>query len=470
MPVDTLRIEKLDAFLRTVTPATAVRLAQAVELDRLRGGALPHVMILDALRPHLRSAGDHATRMPTAQRIVCTCFEDLLVDRRLRKQRGRIARSSIAPVWTWLAGELGDKGVRALGAITAKMLSAGADFAAAEIDAFHALAAPAILAAMPDAASDAGLARTLGRDAAADAHDMARMMQIGAEIRDLQLRLPRPIATLEEEDIWTIRGSWEQVIEEKADCAPYVAFFVLGRLQRPWEIMRLAGALSRRLDDILLSRTDAGHVGELLLSDIEDCVTRLATMRVDQTVAADVLAAVETFAQISTGIVRELGIKRDGAWGKRLMAARGAMAEQMERLLGRAVRDITATLPMVRRSSFSLHARRMPDMTKHLDPQKAERAITLATIVGGARQHAMAGAFAGFLAEVEEKTVEALRHYTDEMFDELRTAEDSLTAQASDYVGHAVELSRLILGQEEAELIRRRAAAAVAAHEESAAA
>ncbi|MCC6919402.1 MAG: hypothetical protein IT548_09365 [Alphaproteobacteria bacterium] len=470
MPIDALRIGKLDEFLKTVTPATAVRLAQAVELDRLRGGALPHATILSALRPHLRRASDFATRMPTAQRIVCGCFEDLLVDRRSRKQRGRIARSSITPVWAWLVRELGDAGARALDAISAKMLKSGPDFAGAEIDAFHALAAPVILAAMPDAASDAGLARMIGRDVAADAHDMARMMQIGEEIRDLQARLPRPIGSLEEEDIWTIRGYWEQVIEQKPDCAPYVAFFVLGRLQRPWEIMRLAGALSRRLDDILVSRTDAGHVGELLLSDIEDCVARLAAMRVDQTVAAEVLEAVESFAQISTGIVRELGIKRDGAWGKRLMAARSAMSEQMERLLGRAVRDITATLPMSRRSSFSLHARRTPDMSKRLDPQKAERAIVLATIIGGAKPHAMAGAFAGFLTEVEEKTVETLRHYTEEMFDELRTADEGTTAQATAYVSHAIELSRLILGKEEAELIRRRAAAAVAAHGETAAA
>ena len=97
----------LNCFLCKLPEPVASRLAKAVEVDRLTGGlGLPHEVIVDALRPRLRQAAQH-TRMPTPQRFFCQPFEDLLIARqRNAKQKGRIARSSIEPVWNWLANEL----------------------------------------------------------------------------------------------------------------------------------------------------------------------------------------------------------------------------------------------------------------------------------------------------------------------------------------------------------------------------
>lgn len=459
MPFNAGQLEKLDGFLKAVTPATATRLAQAVEFDRARGGALPHDEILLALRPHLRAAGTAAGRVMTAQRLVCTTFEDILVDSRRRKQHGRIARASIAPLWAWLAHQLGDEGARALDAVAVKLLSSGPDFAGEEVGAFCALAANAILTAVPRPDEPV---RGLAADVSADAYDMARMMQIGADIRALQKALRRPIPSLGEDDIRAIRAVWERVLAEKPDCAPFVVYFVMGRLQKPWEALRLAGALSRRMDDILISRTDAGLVGEVLLSDLEACVETLADIRPDHVSATLVLPAVERFSHISSGIVRELGIKRDGVWGKRLMSARAALAEEMDRLLARAVKDITATLPTTRASGLSLRSRRMPDMSKVLDGNRAAHAAELAAIIGGARPFAMAGAFAGMLADIEEQLADMLRQYAEEMVDELHSVAEALRPQAAAYVAHAIELTRLVLGADEADLVRRRAAAATA--------
>lgn len=459
MPLTAARLEKLDGFLRAVTPATAVRLAQAVEFDRARGGALPHDEILQALRPHLRMAGGNAERVVTAQRLICMAFEDILVNGRRHKQRGRVARESISIVWSWLARQLGEEGAKALDAVTSKLVASGPDFARDEVTAFQEMAAAAILQAVPEPGKEGPAARALGADVASDAYDMARMMQIGPEIHELQISLKRPIFSLDEDDIFEIREVWERVQEAKPDCAPYVAFFVLGRLHKPWEIMRLAGALSRKMDDILISRTDAGNVGEILLSDLEDCVERLRAVRADAVSAERVLGPLEMFGQISTGIVRELGIKRDGIWGKRLMAARSEMAGEMERILSRAVRDISATLPMARRG-LTLRARRIPDLTKKPETDKMARAIEIASVVSGARPHALAGAFAGMLSEIEEKVSDLLRHYTEELVDELLTVEEGLKTQALVHAGHAVELTRIVLGPDEGDLVRRRVAAA----------
>lgn len=463
--LETGRLQRLDGFLRSVTPALAAKLARAIEFDRLRGGALPHEAILEALRPKLREAERRLSRLPTPRRLFSTAFEDLILPMpRFAKQRGRIARSSIEPVWNWLTGSLlPDEAGAAIEAIRAKLISGAAEFVDGEVQALQTLAAQAILAAIPSPEkADPSAVRSLGgQDIAADAYDMARMMEIAPLIARLQHELPRPIHALEERDITTIRAVWEQVVAEHPDCAPYIAFFVLGRLDKPWEIMRLAGALSRKMDDILLSRTDIGFVGELLLSDLEDCVAHLAAIRPNEMKAAPAVDVVTRFGRLSTGIVRELGIKRDGVWGKRLMAARAGIADEMERLLARATKDISATLPMTRRAGLNLRARRIPDLTRMLDPQKADRAIQLAALVMGARPHATAGAFGSIIAEIDEKIGGLLRHYTADMIDELAIAPPGLRPQASVFIQHAIELTCIMMSPEEGELIRRRAAAAL---------
>src|ERR1051326_2851092 len=93
----------LGGFLGRLPERVAARLAKAVEVDRLIGGSdLPHEEILRALRPQLRTVPDK-TRTQTPQRFFCRPFEDLLVSPdRSAKQKGRITRSTIEPVWNWL--------------------------------------------------------------------------------------------------------------------------------------------------------------------------------------------------------------------------------------------------------------------------------------------------------------------------------------------------------------------------------
>lgn len=467
MPIDPGRLERLDGFLGSVSPTLALQLARAVEADRLHGGALPHDAILMALRPRLREASRRLQRTLTPRRLVCSVFEDILVDSRLRKQRGRIARISIAPVWAWLTQTLIPvASEKALDAVRDKLLNGGPDFADAEVDAFQRIAAEAILNAIPTAemsdlrASDA--VRVLGPEVAADAHDMARMMEIAADLRVLQRTLPRPMHVLHEEEIARIRKIFEQVLDSHPDCASYVPFFIMGRLDKPWEALRLASALSHKHNDIMLSRTDLGLIGETLLSDLDDCVERLKSIRSMELRADFALKQVADFSNISTGIVRELGIKRDGIWGRRLMQVRGGMADQMERLIARAPREIAVSLPTVRRGAFGLRgARRFPDLMRTLDPQKAARALELARLIAGSRPHALAGAFSGLLNQVDDAASKNLRQYTQSLADEVHAVGQDGHRSAAKFIEQAIALTAAMDGQEEADTLRRRVTAAL---------
>jgi hypothetical protein len=97
----------LRSFLGGLPGHVAARLAMAVEVDRMmEGHALPHAEILASLRPALRQ--EHANkRAPTPLRLFCRPFEDLLTSvPRKAKQKADIARSTLEPVWNWIAGTL----------------------------------------------------------------------------------------------------------------------------------------------------------------------------------------------------------------------------------------------------------------------------------------------------------------------------------------------------------------------------
>lgn len=467
MPVDGSRLQRLDGFLGSVTPTLALQLARAIEIDRLRGGALPHDQILLALRPRLREAARRLERTFTPRRLVCSTFEDLLIDTRLRKARGRVLRASIDPVWQWLTRTLAPAACeQALDAIRDKLLKGGPDFADGEVDTFQRVAAEAILRAIPTSeVTDtrcADAVRALGAEVAADAYDMARMMEMAAEVRQLQRMLPKPMHTLSEEDIFRIRGVFERVVVSHPDCASYIPFLVMGRLDKPWEAIRLTGALSRKINDMLISQTDFGAIGEALLSDLDDCVERLSMIRPADLNADAAIADVATFSNISTGIVRELGIKRDGIWGRHLMNARGEMSAQMERLLARAPKEISSTLPTVRRGGFGIRAtRRAPDLTRSLDPVKAAKAVQLAKLIAGSRQHAMAGAFAGMLKQVDEQVTATVRQYVDDLSDEVHALGQAGATSSAKFVDHAAALIAALDGPEAGAQVRRRAHAAL---------
>jgi hypothetical protein len=101
------KISLLQMFLGNLPKDIAARLATAVELDRLADGrALPHETILEGLRPQLR-ADDTRRRTLTPLRLFCCPFEDLLVNvPRREKQKGRLLRAHVVPIWHWVSHTL----------------------------------------------------------------------------------------------------------------------------------------------------------------------------------------------------------------------------------------------------------------------------------------------------------------------------------------------------------------------------
>jgi hypothetical protein len=447
----------LSGFLGQLPESVAAQLAKAVEADRLTGGTvLPHDGILRALRPQLRLA-PQPKRLPTPQRYFCLPFEDILVPpERSTKQKGRIARSSIEPVWNWLGAELMPARLRELSDVISKALLHKEDDALHDASAeLWAEAAEALKPALSSEKKKAIAAKKLGGMAIAeDAAEMALLLGGAQDVQRLQRLLPKPIDHLNDHDIALMREVFDRWTHSDPDLAPYVPLILLGRLERPCEALRAAAALSRKTNDTLISSTDLGTVGELLLSDLEEHVKAIQAARPVDFDADALLVNLAGFAELSSGVVKEMGIRREGKWGQQLVKDRTTVATIVEELLDRATKEILGVLPLAK--AFGQGSKPF-DYSRGPDPERKTRAIRYARVLAGSQPFAVACAFNVKLKDVLEETTNMLRSFSEELLREHRSAPETTRANVDAQLDAILEICAIVLGDEETSLLRRRA-------------
>lgn len=458
------KIDLLRSFLGSLPAGLAGHLARAVEADRMnQGSLLPHDLILESLRPALR-AGHQVERTQTPMRVFCRPFEDLLVNERRQKQKGRIARASITPVWNWLAQDVMPEALNeyALGIKTAALGYRAGEIRERTRD-FWKLASGVIRAQLASDSARRAARQKLESDMAVeDAREMGLMLSAAPEICDLQDALPRQLASLSDDTIQTFRAAYDKVAESNADAAPYLPLVVMNRLEHPWEALRLPLTVSRTTKETLVANTDMGLVGEVLFGAIEMHAAAILSAKPNQFTSDALLGHIEGFTTLSAGVAKEVELRRDGVWGQRLIKDRAAVAETMDGFMDRAPREILAALPMQKTGAAGAGPK-TPDMSRPSDPEKADRAIGYARLIAGCRRFAAAGSFAASLKRADEEAGIALKSYNEDIVRELRNASEENRINAEQYAAVATELTTILFSPEEGDFMRRRGRAAISA-------
>ena len=153
---------------------------------------------------------------------------------------------------------------------------------------------------------------------------------------------------MDDDILHALRATYDAVVDAMPDAAPYIAVVAMNRLARPWEALRLPLAISRTTQDTLISNTDMGLVGEILFADIEEHAVAVRNARQPEFEVDDLVAHIQGFATLSSGIVKEVEMRRAGKWGQRLLKDRAALAEVMDAYMERAPREVLAALPTVK--------------------------------------------------------------------------------------------------------------------------
>ena len=455
----------LKSFLGSLPEQIAARLARAVEVDRLVDGkSLPHEMILEGLRPALRRLAG-SDRTPTAMRYFCMPFEDLftVTPRKDSKQKGRIARGSVTPMWSWLGQSLLPEATSAYLREFKLLVAVGKHTEArARAQDYWPLAANALRQAL---ATDVG--RRAARDilggelVLADVEEAALLLSVAPIVVEIQEKLVRPVPVLTDELLWTLRGIYDRTVETAPDAAPYVAVIAMHRLSRPWEALKLPMMVSRQTKDTLISSTDMGLVGEIIFGDIEGYGNAVREAKHPNFDADALVENISHFTTLSSGIVKGIEMRRDGKWGQRLMKDRAALAEVMDDFMERAPKELAAALPQ-QKGGYS-GGPKMPDFSRPVEAEKLERALRYARLVVGCKPFAVAGSFGASVKKAEEEMCQILRNYNEDVVRELRSVDAKKRAVVEGQFEAVVKLTTILFSAEEADLLRRRGRAALGA-------
>lgn len=247
-----------------------------------------------------------------------------------------------------------------------------------------------------------------------------------------------------------MRDLYDALSKRNSDAAPYVAVVAMNRLQRPCEALRLPMLVCRQTNDALISKTDMGLVGEILFARMDALQAAIMATRPSAFDAETLVAQVANFSELSSSVVKEIEVRRNGPWGQRLLKDRAAVGNVMEGFMDRAAKEVAAALPMQKGAS---------DFTRPIAPEKRANALNYARLVGGARHFAAAASFAAKHKTASEDIGHHLRLYVEEAVRELK-CEGERRAAVEFQLNYCAELASILFSAEEAELIRRRVRAA----------
>jgi len=449
----------LQSFLGSLPKDIAARLATAVEIDRLADGSvLPHDLILDGLRPILRT-DDVRRRTPTPLRLFCRPFEDLLVNvPRREKQKGRILRAHVVPIWHWVSHTLVPAETKAYAAdIRAAAMTLQHGQAIERADAFWPVAGKAMAGALQTDRKK--VIAALGSEPAADdAGDIALVLQSGSAMLAVQALLPKPTPVLTEELLWALRRIFDAVNETNVDAAPFVSVVAMRRLAKPWEALKLAMLVARQTHDAMISSTDMGLAGDVLFSDMEDSRAAIMAIRHPNFDVDSLIAQLSSFTNISSAIVKEVEILRQGRWGQRLLKDRAAVGGLMDTFMERAPKEIAAGLP-THKAGYS-GGPKVPDLSRPVDPDRTDRSLRYAKVLAATKLLAVPGSFGAKHQDAMDEAGLYVRGYAEDLLKELRTAEGVRRDTAERQFRLVLELTGLLFDDSEAEFLRRRGKAA----------
>ena len=152
---------------------------------------------------------------------------------------------------------------------------------------------------------------------------------------------------------------------------------------------------------------------------------------------------------------RRLELKRDGEWGRRLLAERVEIGQVMEGFMDRAPKEFGVALPTQKATGA--------DFSKPVPAEKREMALRYARLVSGSRNFAAAASFAAKQKAIYDELCTVLKRYNEDLVAALKAANPGRAEVVQAQLELCSQLTAILFSGEEAALLGRRARAAQAA-------
>jgi hypothetical protein len=454
-------VERLRAYLRTLSPAARTLLIAELERGLLRGEDVAGAeLVLEELRRSIRAAGQPMPRLGEPARLFFAPLEPFLIDDAAdHKRLGRLARVSLAPVWEWIGRDLIPVEAKALSADINRALSDDNRIKAEQLTrALHERAILRIkeaLAAVHDGdKARRRLAVQLGTPRALE--DLTTLVGILANrdaLADLARRLPNNIRAFEREQIELVKGLLEGVTvpkmpasaaADKADFLLYGLILVVDRLAARWQLIRLATRAAGSDDITRIVETPFAVAVTVVLSEVEAMVSDLRTELKARRPLTSILKAIHDAAR---GLHTELDLSVDSPWSRQLAALRTGVSNVLKA-------EIESTPGRVRRLLQPRPAKEIAPSSR-LDAREVSEIEMLVEFVGACRNYANELA----VNEVTMRSYSELERYletgTKILLDALRHAGDADRPFRQSQMEAAIRCCRIVFGADYAGLLTK---------------
>ena len=385
-------------------------------------------------------------------------LSDAIGDRTvIEPSRALIPEALLVPLWSWISTDLDpDAAAQAMDAAS----TFSQDLDDEDLDEARSNVARHILETLDQLKEEPReskrLRHQLGVTDFEQVRSIAGLLMSVTALREALDGLPDEIETMDDEVCAELRDRYEQAIEELPESGVWVLLMTMARVHKPWRMLRVFERIARREDDFLLTHTDMSVVGEALLSDAEFYLKGFKdTPKSPEQVEASV-QAVTQFAAVTVGMTREIGIRKDGAWGKRLFELRNAASQQMELIHEEARRLFHKALP-------ETAPRRRTRVLPHPGDPEFDEAEAVCDFLYRVKDDAARAAVGNAHAHLLDEFREISEKLAEDILARLRrSVSDDVAADR----GRLREVTRFldVLGLQEAgEVLLRRAAAVQAA-------
>lgn len=460
---------RLVEFLSALPASATTRLFGALESDQARGGVgLPHGFLLEILRREIVGRDlQFPTRPNSAERIFFEPFEDFFVAFRAgRKRRARIARSSIAAIWSLLMSDPAAAGAaRAASALEAAIRKNAPDSQVFK-EALFAAVGEGIERLLAHADADAAFRADLidrlgGADGFEDFREINLLFAAVPQLRLLQAAFPRPVLPLTEEELFEARRLYAIARNEAPDAAPYLLLALMGRMEAPWKALPLYYHLSQSRDGALgPAHDEAAIMLEALLDDVEGLARLLERDAEVEFEAADANLHLAHFVAFAEGLAGEAARAGDRAVLNRIEAARDVGAGALERFTEQSLAALRRAMPVRHAGGSSRLMALRPDFARPLPPRAANAARQAAAFLAGAAATAEQLRRPEAGAHVFADAIDEARRYAGDLVLEIRAAEGEDRLAARRLMEHTLDIAEPLLPADEIGLLRERAKAA----------
>ncbi len=328
--------ERLQQFLRELTPPTRALLVAELERGVLRGDETPaNDLVLGQLRRLLRDNDRPGARISNAARLFYRPLEPFLVDDVAEHQHpGRISRTALEPMWNWLRRDLLPQETEAFtDAVSKGLLANDTARLEAAARAFQDRAAQRIDEVFAVAQRDDRVRRRLfaqiGTPRATD--DATALMRV-LKARDLfaksAAQLPGHIDNLADGSLDQVKALVDSITATDRKLFIYALLLVMSRLAAPWQLIRLAVRAAGSDKVARVSETPYEVAVAIVLAEIGRLIGELkADLKGRKLVS--VVSLLKFIHDAARGMKSELDLG-DSPWGRELAAQRGQIADLLK--------------------------------------------------------------------------------------------------------------------------------------------